>query len=379
MADGDLLLLRDERTLRIGVAGAATVIAVGTLLTRSDAVVSWSLLAPTVAIIWFSAIVPSAPRWPAYVMAIVIPFVLNIIEADEEVSMFLLILAIALLAATEPRRQLVTTVVLVTAFMIVTLSLTGAMSDVGWQNWLFGAAFTWGFGEMLFRYHQTITELQATRALIADQAASRERRRIARDVHDLVGHSLSVVMLHLTGARHLVRKDPAEAERALEQAEAAGRESLAEIRRTVGLLRDDQELDSAVNPSPDLTDVSLLVDEFLIAGIEIDLRINGEIERVDRAPSLAGYRIIQEALTNVSRHTNGSEVSVSITVDPSTFDVAIRNAGGAIVADTQGAGFGLISMRERAKSVGGSLVAGPTPSGWTVEATLPNVAVGVSP
>lgn len=379
MADGDLLLLRDERTLRIGVAGAATIIAVGTLLTRDDAVVSWSLLAPTVAIIWYSAIVASAPRWPAYLVAIVIPFVLNIIDADKEVSMFLFILAIALLAATEPRRQLVTAVVLATAFMIVTLSLTGAMGSVGWQNWLFGTAFTWGFGEILYRFQQTIEELQATRALIADQAASHERRRIARDVHDLVGHSLSVVMLHLTGARHLVHKDPHEAERALEQAEAAGRESLAEIRRTVGLLRDDQELDSAVNPSPDLTDVSLLVDEFLIAGIEIDLRIKGDIKRVQRAPSLAGYRIIQEALTNVSRHTNGAEVSVSIAIDNSSFDLYIRNAGGAIIADTAGAGFGLISMRERAKSVGGSLVAGPTPSGWTVEATLPLVAVGVSP
>ena len=98
---------------------------------------------------------------------------------------------------------------------------------------------------------------------------------------------------------------------------------------------------------------------------------DGDLSVVEGAVGLAGYRIVQEALSNVSRHTVDAKVIVTVSVEETSYDLAVRNSGGTAIDLKQGAGFGLTSMRERAKSVGGLLVAGPTPGGWTVEATLP--------
>ena len=249
--------------------------------------------------------------------------------------------------------------------------------DFGWPNWTFGLLFAWGAGAIIWRLEMAMAELDRTRTLVADQAAVHERRRIARDVHDLVGHSLSVVMLHVTGARHLIRRDPDEAERALEQAEDAARHSLAEIRRTVGLLRDERDPAQPPLPSPGLADLPDLVDDFGLAGLDVTLALDGPIDQIDPTIGVAGYRIAQEALTNVSHHTIGARVLMSISVVGDVCELTITNQGGAVTEGRGGSGFGLVSMRERARSVGGSLIAGPTPTGWTVEASLPTSAVRV--
>lgn len=360
-----------ERPLRLLIAISASVIGLGTILTRDEPAVDLSLVLPTVGVFWVWATNRLFPTWPVYLLGFTIPITLNIVESDAEVSMFLVILMVALLAFTESNRSLVTAVVLSTGLVVFILSVSGALGDFGWPNWLFGLAFAWGAGEVIHRYAHTIAELRQTRVLIADQAALNERRRIARDVHDLVGHSLSVVMLHLTGARLLVRKDPDEAIRALEQAEEAGRASLAEIRRTVLLLREETDGGGPALPSPDLSDIASLVREFVSAGLNIDLVVSGDLTSVDAASALAGYRITQEALTNVTRHTAGADVNVTVTVMADSYEVAVVNRGGVAKPGASGSGFGLISMRERAKSVGGSLLAGPTPSGWSIDVTVP--------
>lgn len=361
----------DDRLMRFVFAGAATVIGLGAIYARGAGAIEWSLIPVALATFWVWAFFRSFPSWLMYFFGLVTPLVVNIVESDEEVLMFLVILTVAILASMEHHRTTVRATVTLTMTATFVLGITGAITSFAWPNWLFGIAFAWGFGAVVHRYSTTIAELEHARALVADQAAAHERRRIARDVHDLVGHSLSVVMLHVTGARHLVRKDPDEAERALEQAEAAGRESLAEIRRTVGMLRDDTDSEVAAVPSPDLTDVAGLVDEYLVGGVDVSYDVDGELHRVEGATALAGYRIVQEALTNVSRHTVDAKVIVSISVEDGSCELAVRNSGGTTLDLRPGSGFGLASMRERAKSVGGLLVAGPTPDGWTVEATLP--------
>lgn len=357
--------------MKVVISVAATVIGLATIATRTTDAVDWSLIPTTVVAFWMWAAIPSFPRPVLYLLGISTPFVLNIIESESEVSMFLVVLTIAVAAAFEDVRPLAVTATLIAVAAVISLTLTGVLGDFAMPNWLFGFAFSWGAGALAYRYANAIDELEEARVIVADQAAVHERRRIARDVHDLVGHSLSVMMLHITGARLLMHKDPQEAERALEQAEAAGRESLAEIRRTVGLLRDDADSAEASLPSPDLTDVTELVDEFVLAGIDARLDVEGTVEKVEGAAALAGYRIIQEALTNASRHTVGAQVLVSLDVAGATYDLVVRNTGGHETGAAKGSGFGLISMRERAKSVGGSLVAGPIANGWTVEATLP--------
>lgn len=358
-------------------AGLVTIIAIGAFVTRDDEVVSWSMLGPTVAMFWIWALAQRAPSWPMHVLGLYVPLTLNIIESDSEVSMFIAVVTAAVIAAYVPNRDYVRWVIGSYVFVMVTLGVVEAIDSFAWPNWLFGMVFAWGAGEIIWRFTDTLGELEHTRSLVADQAALQERRRIARDVHDLVGHSLSVVLLHVTGARHLVHSDPDEAERALEQAEAAGRQSLAEIRRTVGLLRDESDPTAPVVPSAHLTDVPTLVDDFAAAGLVAQLDIDGTVDRIDPAIGLAGYRITQEALTNVSRHTIGADVRVSIGVVDGSCEIVVSNRGGEILDLGRGAGFGLVSMRERAKSVGGSLVAGPTPDGWVVEASLPVMATGV--
>ncbi len=367
--------------MRIAFAVAVSLIGLGALLTRDEPAVDFSLILPTVGVYWLWASFRGFPAGPVYLLGIVIPVTLNIVESDDEIFMFVVILTVALLAVREADRTVVTAVILAAGLVIMILGLTGALSDFAWPNWLVGLGLAWGAGEVVYRYSLTVAELQQTRALIADQAAVNERRRIARDVHDLVGHSLSVVMLHLTGARHLVRKDPDEAVRALEQAEAAGRASLAEIRRTVGLLREESDSSEAALPSPDLSDVYSLVYEFVQAGLDVELETSGDLTAVDAACALAGYRIAQEALTNVTRHTSGAEVKVTVNVLGDSYEVAVVNSGGKALAPGLGAGglgsgFGLVSMRERAKSVGGSLIAGPTPGGWSIEVSIPTGKAG---
>lgn len=364
-------LVYDELRLRGIFAAMATYVGIATIVTRSDPEVTWPIIGTTLAVFWAWAVIVSFPRAPVYLMGLSGPIALNLVEQSTEISMFIIVLTVAILASYEQNRAVVAGIIGIVLTSIAVLSWSGAFTALAWPNWLFATVFAWGAGEVVYRFRSAVGELQHTRGLVADQAAVHERRRIARDVHDLVGHSLSVVMLHISGARHLVHKNPNEAERALEQAEQAGRQSLAEIRRTVGLLRDESDPDSPVLPSSDLSDVADLVQDFALAGLNVTLDLSGPIDHVDPTTALAGFRIAQEALTNASRHAIGAQVEVTVHVLDDRCDVTVVNRGGESIRTTPGSGFGLISMRERAKSVGGSLIAGPTPLGWSVEATLP--------
>lgn len=364
------LRLIDDTVLRRGAASLVTVSAIGAFVTRDDDVVSWIFLAPTVALYWFWALSARVPR-VMHIAGFVAPLVLNLVESDDEIAMFISVVTIASLAGQEPNRNYARVAVPIFIFVTTTLGVTEAIPDFGWPNWLFGFLFSWGAGQLLWRLRETVGELEQTRALVVDQATINERRRIARDVHDLVGHSLTVMLLHVSGARHLVHKDPEEAERALVQAEEAGRQSLAEIRRTVGLLRDEADTDVEILPAADLLDITNLVDDFILAGVDVSSDLRGPLDHVDPAVGLAGYRIVQESLTNVSRHAVGSMALVTVVVDENECEIVVSSTGGLSSGISNGTGLGLTSMRERARSVGGSLIAGPDGDGWRVEANLP--------
>lgn len=369
------LSVLEERALRIAGAALVTLAAIGAFATREDDIVSWIFLGPTVALFWVWALA-NGPSRLVHLFGLWVPLILNLIESDDEIAMFITVVTATALSGLDANRTYVRVSLLLLIFLTGTFGVTEAISNFGWPNWLFGFIFAWGAGELLWRLREAVGELHHTRSLVADQATLNERRRIARDVHDLVGHSLTVVMLHVTGARHLVHKDPEEAEKALIQAEEAGRQSLAEIRRTVGLLRDENDDAIEILPATDLFDVPTLVDDFLLAGVDVDADLRGRIELVDPAVGLAGYRIIQEALTNVSRHAVGGSASVAVVVDDERCEIAVLNTGGMSSDITSGPGMGLTSMRERARSVGGSLIAGPDGDGWRVEASLPVNATG---
>jgi signal transduction histidine kinase len=212
-------------------------------------------------------------------------------------------------------------------------------------------------------------ELEAARERLAQQAVFTERRRIAAELHDLVGHSLTVVLLFLTGARRRVREDPSNAEQALREAEEIGRRSLAEVRRSVAGLREGGG-SADLQPVAGVYDVPGLIDQARSAGSDVGLRFNGPLDQVEAVTGLAIYRVIQESLANATKHAPGSAVRVRIDVDEKSVGVEVVDRGGSRGPSTVG-GVGLIGMRERVEALGGRLTVGPQPEGWRVEAVLP--------
>lgn len=325
-------------------------------------------LVPALALV-ARAVTPQMHRWWIFPISMVPPLVLNMPELRTEGVLFLPIASVTFLTLFEPRRWIARTCAAIAALVPVAVVLLTDPDDWGWPFWITGALLGFAFGEIGHRYRDRLIELRSARMALADQAVLDERRRIARDVHDLVGHSLSVLMLQVTAARELVRSDPAEAEAALEDAADVGRASMAEIRRTIGLLRDGDGDGTA--PAPTLVDVDELVGQYRSGGIHIELAISGDRETVDRARSIAAFRIVQEALANVSKYGSDRRASVKIDVSDDECRLAITNPAQRAV-DSNRHGYGLVGMRERAQSVGGTLNAGHRAGSWTVDVHLPS-------
>jgi signal transduction histidine kinase len=224
-----------------------------------------------------------------------------------------------------------------------------------------------GYGVRLsYRANMVVAEAREALAL---QEAAEERRRVARDVHDVVAHTLAVTMLHITGARMAVkRKELDSAAAALEEAERQGRASLADIRRIVRLLRaDDVSGLDAVQPG--LADVQDLVGRYRMAGLEVDFSMAVDGLRVAPSAELALFRVLQEALTNAARHGQGAATVSLVTTDDDVLLEVSNPAGQAV--DRKSRGSGLTGMQERIAAAGGSFEAGFREGRWTVRAIVP--------
>jgi signal transduction histidine kinase len=208
----------------------------------------------------------------------------------------------------------------------------------------------------------------------AEQAAAAERARIARELHDIIAHHLSVVVLHAAGARASGRADPA----TLEEIENSGRQALSETRRLFGVLREPGE-ETGRAPQPGIGELPVLAGRLRAAGLEISLCIDGDHAALPPAVSVSAYRIVQEALTNVLKHAGPAraEVRVGCADSAVTIDVTDDGPGKPVPPAVKGAGQvgggqGLVGMRERVAVFGGDLRAGPRPGGgFTVCARLP--------
>lgn len=296
------------------------------------------------------------------------PVVLALRDRGEG-TMFLLIVALSYLVLVEHDRS-VRIAAGVAAVLTPAAVQLAVRPDWGWPFWTGGILFGWLSAEQMRRFRALVAELTATRERLAEQAVHTERRRIAAEVHDLVGHSLGVLLLHVTGARRRVRDDPAGAEEALRQAEAIGRSGLAEIRRGAAALREEPGTELA--PTPNAADVPELVSRSAAAGAAVGLEVTGQLGDIESITGLAVYRVVQESLANASRHAPGAAVTVRVDVRPDEVELTVRDAGGD-PAPSAG-GVGLIGMRERVAALGGRLSAGPAAGGWQVHARLPRVA-----
>lgn len=312
-------------------------------------------------------------RLPTLVLAVwtFTPAIVLALRQRGEGTMFLLVVALSFLVLVEPRWRV--RVAAGTVAVLVPAAVTLAVHpDWGWPFWTGGIVFGWLSAEQTRRFRDLVAELEATRERLAEHAVDLERRRIAAEVHDLVGHSLGVLLLHVTGARRRVRDDPDGAEQALQQAEGIGRAGLAEIRRSVAALR--HEVGAGLAPTPSAADVPLLVERTASAGSVVNLTVTGELDTVEPIVGLAVFRVVQESLANATRHAAGAPVEVQIAVRPDVVELTVADSGGGSQLVGPG-GVGLAGMRERVAALGGTMDASPRPTGgWRVRASIPRTA-----
>lgn len=205
-------------------------------------------------------------------------------------------------------------------------------------------------------------------ALIADQRAGQERSRIARELHDVVSHHVSAIVVQAGAERRGMPEDD-RAARALQDIETAGRQTLTELRRLLGVLRVDAT--APLSPQPRLSDLPALLDTVRGAGVHATLEIRGEPVAVDDGVELAAYRVVQESLTNVAKHASSGSAQVLVRWSQAGLEVEVTDNGGAADRHVPGTGFGLVAMRERLRAYGGHVDAGPTDTGFRVHAVLP--------
>lgn len=239
-----------------------------------------------------------------------------------------------------------------------------------------GLAWTAGWALTMFERRAAASRQQAidaevAAARLAMAAVLDERTRIARELHDVVAHAVSVIVVQAGAAEPAVQDDPEFARQALETIRATGVSALGEMRRVVTMLRDGDD-PQLLTPQPGADAVPDLIEHAREVGLDAELQIVGGVVALPAGLDLAVYRIVQEALSNVRRHASASHAWVCLSYRPDCLQVEIRDDGTGAAATTPVGGHGLIGMRERAALYGGQLETTSVPGrGFTVRATLP--------
>jgi signal transduction histidine kinase len=258
------------------------------------------------------------------------------------------------------------------------VSRNDPQGDVGgfvWVSVLFSVAWIIGFAlGGKFREADEAKERAARaereREERARLAVSDERARIARELHDVVGHSVSVMTVQASAVRRLLSPDQEKPREALLVVEQTGREALAEMRRMVGVLRRPEEA-PALAPQPSLEQLERLVEHARGAGLPVELRIEGEPVQLPAGVDLTAYRLVQEGLTNALKHARAQRAEVVVRYDDGHVELRVSDDGSGGGGGDSG-GHGLVGMRERVSVYGGELEAGPRPEGgYELRARLP--------
>jgi signal transduction histidine kinase len=324
--------------------------------------------------------VPGVPL-PVLALAVIVPVVVSQRSGQLEPLMFELSLLAFVVARSATSRGAAVALGLLAAISPVAASLIQDPSEIAVGIWIMGIVFPWVFGRAAARQGDLAAQLDATRRELAEQALLAERRRIARDVHDFVGHGLAAVMLQVTSARHVLHRDREAAEEALRSAEDVGRRSMRELRRTVALLRSDDDVGVAP-PVPSASEIPALVDHARAGGLTVELKTRGELGRIAPGVGVALYRIAQEALANAARHAPRARTVLAVEVDDGRACLIAETIGPTVprpAGEPERPCYGVIGMRERATALGGEFSAGPTAQGWRVSCRFPLKASDTMP
>ncbi|HET9422504.1 MAG TPA: histidine kinase [Nocardioides sp.] len=266
-------------------------------------------------------------------------------------------------------------IVLIGAAVVVVNDPTHRTDSLLFTPLLFAGAWLVGFA---LRDRVERSEAAEERALRAEReresaarvAVAEERARMARELHDVVAHAMSVMVLQVGAVRRRVPSDSEEAE-ALSNVERAGRTALAEMRRLLGAMRQGGDL-VELTPGPGLGDLQSLAGDVRAAGLDVRLHVDGEPVALSRSIDLSAYRIVQEGLTNALKHSGGRRADVTVAYAPDQLRLEVRDDGPGGFARTDGHGHGLIGIGERVKAYGGDMSAFvPTGGGFVLRASLP--------
>jgi signal transduction histidine kinase len=334
-------------------------------------------------------------RWPLGVLGFITVFILalSLLDIPEETfTLYSVMLALLSVGAfgnpryrTPVRVGCVSAIAVVLIFVMFVRDQTGTFSQAAvlslslailYNLLLYGVA--WWFGDIFRQSREReqdlkirTVELEHEREENAQRAVLEERVRIARELHDVVAHHVSVIGVQAGAARRVIDKQPEKAKEALNLIETSSRQAVNEMYHLLGLLRQDSQM-SYLMPQPGLAQLPVLVKEMQEAGLTVDVRVDGNAKSLPAGTDLSAFRIIQEALTNTLKHAGATRSTVQITYTDSVMELQVTDDGAGGAEKTEGKGRGLIGMRERVNLHGGELEAHPLPGrGFIVRAKLP--------
>ena len=316
-------------------------------------------------------------RAPLAATAVVaVGFSLQIVAGEAEVlgGFIAAILITYAVAAHEDRRGALIGAALVTVGIVLSALYDPAnrsFADTSGNLFLFGVIWALGRTVRSRQRRADVAEVTAKEREEQARAAVRdERARIARELHDVVAHSVSVMVLHAGAARRVLGDDSDRVAEPLLLVEETGRQALAEMQRLLGILREDGA-PAALTPQPGLDDLPALAEQMRRSGLPVELKVEGDSRPLPAGLALAAYRIVQEALTNALKHAGPATASVRVAYGPHDVELEVVDDGRG-GGSGGGTGHGLVGMRERAALYGGHVEAGPLDEGgFRVRARLP--------
>nr|MDT0661431.1 histidine kinase [Micromonospora sp. DSM 115978] len=359
-------LLRDRGEFVIGAAVLGT--GLGALNLAYTVDWGWILAVLMLPALIVRAVWRSMPGW-LLLGWVTIPTVVGDALVVTQSAYLVVTTALAVAAASRPRRVdlVAMTLCLVSPFLVWALGTNDWYPGIGAWLWFAGLLIGWAFGHVVGQQWALIGELERTRTRLAETAVAEDRQRIASDLHDLVGHSFSVVLLHLSGARMILTSAPDEAAEALRQAEFVGRQGMDELRQALMLMRQGTHPPaSSFEPG----ELERVVTRYRDAGMRIDLDVSGDLDGVAAAPRIVLHDVLREALTNVAKHARSPAATIRIGVDHERVTVHVESALGTN-PPRAGSGMGLAGLEHRVAAIDGTFQARPDREHWVVQARLP--------
>jgi len=387
-------LSRRDQFVDIAVSGVLTALVqfqiwIGPITQIGDGPVSGPKPLLTVVALGLTAPLAIRRRWPLFAVTVVMAdFAAHTFLTDgpfgrANLNLFEAFLALVLIvystaANTTGRRTWIGAGIIVTGQVVGSLTAILTVGGGPQVGSYFFYALAWFLGktiqhrnELSRRLADRAATLEQTRDAEVEQAVGDERSRMARELHDVVSHSVSLMTLQAGAARQALDVHPQRARQQLLGIESTGREAMVEMRRLLGLLREAPDVPE-LEPQPSLRHLDLLVNRMKEAGLPVVLSADDIPPSMPRGVDLTAYRIVQEALTNVLKHSNPSCVQVNIRVLEQAVEIEVEDDGSPRPAPPGGHGHGLIGMRERVAIYGGELDAGPAPGrGFRLKARVP--------